>query len=571
MPELKIVRDPQQGRTMIEHFRTRHEKLKQLRQPWETQGRQIVEEMLPHCAGKWFATEKNKHDNPFAYIYDTIATQNLQMLGAGMQAIASPPSGEWFSLTTEDPDLADWQPARMYLDDVTRRVEAQLHMTRTYRANPLMYVEAAAIGNACSIYAAVDDPMRYDGAVACHHTLTAGQYCVAQNDRGVIDTCYREFTMTVAQCIDRWKGKCSQRIKDLYANSQYDEDIAITHVIEPRRTRSETAYDNRNMKWRSVYFESTEDNILSESGFRRFPVIAPRWGILPDEAYGYGQGVMALSAVRSLQQKHLRASQTANLKTMPAMTGDYQLKGRDFGRGPGEFTFAPAQSVGTGLRPAWQPTMSLEEVLVLIEDARTQLNRIFFRDYFQMFADADMKDVRQEAILEKKAEKLMMLGPISAHLTDDMHQPEIELTYDAMEQHGMIPPPPPDLHGKPLKIRFESILAKAQRASNMGNQDKFLARMGAVAGWSPEVLDAIDVDEIADTSSAELGVPPSWTRDQKIRVQQRLARNQALAAQKQVESGNIQAQTAERLSKAKLGPGDDQNMLTAIGKMGRRG
>ena len=99
-----------------------------------------------------------------------------------------PPGGYYFAPGAIDcprrshKRLAGWQ--RLVLDVFAR--------SNTYRALHSMYEELGAYGTSASII--VDD---FDSVIH-HHTLTAGEYAIASDYRGKVQTLYREFDLTVA-------------------------------------------------------------------------------------------------------------------------------------------------------------------------------------------------------------------------------------------------------------------------------------------------------------------------------------------------------------------------------------
>ncbi|TIN81210.1 portal protein, partial [Mesorhizobium sp.] len=71
-------------------------------------------------------------------------------------------------------------------------------------------------------------------------------------------------------------------------------------------------------------------------------------------------------------------------------------------------------------------------------------------------------------------------------------EPVIDRTYAIMIRNNMLPPPPPDLHGQPLKIEYISILAQAQKAVATGAVERGFAFAGQLAAVKPDVLDKLD-------------------------------------------------------------------------------
>jgi hypothetical protein len=218
------------------------------------------------------------------------------------------------------------------------------------------------------------------------------------------------------------------------------------------------------MPWASHYFEAGANpgKYLSESGFRDFRALAPRWHATGGDIYGYSPGMEALGDVKQLQHEQLRKAQAIDYQTKPPLALPVSAKGHDVDIVPGGVSYFDSNTPHTG--------------------ART------------MF----------EARLE---EKLLMLGPVLERLHNELLDPLIRLTFNDLLEAGAIPPPPPALNGQPIRVEFVSMLAQAQRAVGTASTDRFVSNLGVVAGFKPDVLDKFDADKWVDAYASWLAPP----------------------------------------------------------------
>ena len=88
----------------------------------------------------------------------------------------------------------------------------------------------------------------------------------------------------------------------------------------------------------------------------------------------------------------------------------------------------------------------------------------FYADLFLMATD--LKDVRSATeIAERRAEKLVMLGPVLERLHDDLLEPLIGRVFQIMARAGAIPPPPfAEFDGLRLQPEYVSPMAALQAA-----------------------------------------------------------------------------------------------------------
>ena len=108
----------------------------------------------------------------------------------------------------------------------------------------------------------------------------------------------------------------------------------------------------------------------------------------------------------------------------------------------------------------------------------------------------------------RNEEKMMMLGPVLERLHNELLDPLVESTFAQMVAAGIVPPPPPEMQGVDLNVEFVSMLAQAQRAIATNGIDRYVANLGQIAAFKPDVLDKFDSDHWADEYADMLGVDP---------------------------------------------------------------
>jgi hypothetical protein len=105
------------------------------------------------------------------------------------------------------------------------------------------------------------------------------------------------------------------------------------------------------------------------------------------------------------------------------------------------------------------------------------------------------------------------------------------------------------------------MLAQAQRAVATNSIDRFVANLGQIASFKPEVLDKFNADEWADTYGDMLGVDPDLIVSSQEVALVRQARAEAQQAAEQMERVNAQADAAAKLGTVKTG---EQNAATDL-------
>ena len=534
---------------------TRWGMLKTERASWWAHWQEITTYLLPRN-GRYFRQDRDKGWRRHNAIYDNTGTRALRVLGAGMMAGATSPARPWFRLATADPDLNRFQPVKLWLDDVQRRMQLVFQKSNTYRTLHGMYEELGAFGTAGAIV--LPDFKQ----VIHHYPVTIGEYCIATDYQGRVTTLYREFEKTVAEIVKEFGYKnCSTQVKNMFDRGTLDKWIPIIHAIEPRADRDPTKRDAKNMAYGSYYFEvgGDQDQFLSESGFKSFPALVPRWATAGGDIYGNSPGMEALGDVKQLQHEQLRKAQAIDFQTKPPLQVPVSLKNRDIDSLPGGVTYVDGSNQQS-IKTAFEVNLRLDYLLADIQDCRERINRAFYSDLFLMLANATDTRMTATEVAIRNEEKLIMLGPVLERLHNELLDPLIETTFDRMLEAGMLPPAPEELQGMELNVEFVSMLAQAQRAIGVNSVDRLVGNLGAVAQLKPDVLDKFDADEWVDAYSDMLGVDPALiiANDQVAMV--RDARNKAMAAKEQVALMEQQTKSTRNLAASPTGGQDNALM-----------
>ena len=523
---------------------TRWGQLKTERASWIMHWKEISDYILPR-SGRFFVQDRDRGYRRHNNIYDSTGTRALRTLAAGMMAGMTSPARPWFRLSVNDPDLMQYQPVKVWLNDVTRLMLMIFSKSNTYRTLHSMYEELGAFGTGASII--LPD---FDNVIH-HYGLTTGEYAIATDYQGRVCTLYREFQKTVGEVVKEFGiNNVSVSTKNMYDRGSLDQWITLVHAIEPRADRDLSKRDSKNMPWRSCYFElnAEPDRFLRESGFREFPAVVPRWAVSGGDIYGNSPGMEALGDIKQLQHEQLRKAQGIDYKTMPPLQVPSSMKNREVERMPGGVSYYDATTQSGGIKTAFEVNLDLSHLLADIQDVRERIRGSFYADLFLMLANAADTRMTATEVAERHEEKLLMLGPVLERLHNELLDPMIEMTFTRMLEAGIVPPPPQELQGIELNVDFVSMLAQAQRAIGTNSVDRYVNNLGAIASFKPGVLDKFDEDKWADMYADMLGVDPELiVADDKVALirQQRAQAQQAAAMQANMAQN---AQTAKTLS-----------------------
>jgi Bacteriophage head to tail connecting protein len=404
--------------------------------------------------------------------------------------------------------------------------------------------------------------------------MPVGQYWLAADADGQVDTCYREFSLTVSQMVgDFGLESCSSQVQDQYRRGQYDVPHKILHVVEPNRRDGETGFEGQRagrwdwsgMEVRSVWMESAvgvgnDSKFLRTAGYRDFPVIAPRWGrTQPEDVYGTGPAFEALPDIKQLQTMVRRKLQMIEKQSAPALAGPDLLKTPS--QLPGTYTAVPA---GTDkVQAIYVPDHgAVDQVRQDIRGLQYTIKEGLYADLWRIITDDERtQPSTAEEVRAKREERLLQLGPVGVNVEQEHLKRVVDRVFNLADRSGMLPPAPPELDGVDLKVEFLSIMSDAQKAQQIPAIERTAAFLLSLSELDPDVLDAPDGDKFAERYAEVAGLPPDLMRTPEGREARRRAKAMQAQAAQQGAAMAVAAKGAKDLAGASL---ESDNGLTRI-------
>lgn len=545
-----------------EKVQSRWDALKEERSSWMSHWKDISEVLLPR-AGRFLPTENNRGGKAaFRKILDSTGTRALRTLSGGMMSGMTSPARPWFRLTTFNPELDESYEVKVWMSQVTSLMQMVFYKSNTYRAFQMAYEELGAFGTSATLI--YDD---FDRVIHCH-PFTIGEFAIATDSRGRVNTVYREFRMTVAMLVQEFGlANVSRTVKDMYERGQLDEWVEVINAIEPRTERDPRKTDAKNMPYLSVYFEKSGDKgkVLRETGFTEFPAMCARWSVTGGDIYGTSPGMEALGDLCQLQQMQFRKSQAIDYKVHPPVLIPSEMKnmGTQFLPG-GVIPYSNAQQAQQ-IRSAYMVDLDLNSLLVDIQDVRQRINEAFYRDIFMLMVNSTDKTMTATEVTERHEEKMLLMGPVLERLNAEMLDPLINIVFNKLVQADLLPPLPEDLQGQQLNVEFISILAQAQKAISTNSVDRMFSVLGNLAGMKPDIVDNVDLDFWPQWYADALGVDPRFiVSGKKVAVirEQRAQADQRAAAMEQLQGAT---QAAKNMGISMQGQSPEQIMQAFTG------
>ncbi len=516
--------------SQIIHFNKRLEMMRSERSSFEDHYKELSDNILA-SRGRFLTSGRNKGHKRNTKQYNNTARRASRSLSAGMMAGMSSPARPWFRLGTHSLALREIGAVKRWLNSVERLLFAIFAESNFYNILAQVYMELGTFATApMAIY---ED---FENVIRCQ-AFTVGSYFLGVNGQGNVDSFYREYQLTVGSLVSQFGiENVSEAVKQNFNNGTTEAWIDLIHVIEVNDSRD--SMTPGQMAYRSVYYEKTQsEKLLRDKGFEEFPIMAPRWQVTAEDTYGTEcPGMTALGDVKALQVLEKKDAQALDKLVDPPLQAPAEMKGKRISIIPGDTSYVDNRGPGTTIAPIYEVKPDFSAVQAKIRNTEHRIDQAYFVDLFLMFANIENRErVTQEEIIEKKGEKLLMLGPMLQRTQTELFDKIIDRTFNIALRAGIMPDPPPELSEQQLSIEYISPLFAAQKSVATATIERMSQFVISLAKTSPEALDKFDADQAVDEYADAIGVNPNiiltddevldirQQREQQIRMQQAAA------------------------------------------------
>ncbi len=539
----------------VQALSRRHDALLRRRAPWDAAWQSLADHFLPtRCRlnPQVDAAEEGPMLN--RGLVDATGILAMRTLAAGLQGGLTSPARPWFRLSLDDADLARSRPGQAWLDEVANRMRTVFQRSNFYNAMHTMYGELGTFGTAFVFELA--DPQHGFRFIP----LCAGEYALDCDATRRVDTVFRRSAMTLRQIVQAFGPSALPETLREAARRNPEERRNVIQAVYPRENTQHGLADASRMPVASVYWLEGRDgnrHALKVSGFRSFPGFGPRWDVAGNDVYGRSPAMDALPDCRMLQQMGVTTLKAIHKAVDPPMSVAAGLRSVGLDLTPGGVNYvdsAPGQSPQAAT-PLLQINPDLATARKAMESVQDQIRKGLYNDLFKLILDG-RSGVTASEIAAREEEKLVLVGPVLERLHDELFIPLMDRTFECMRELDMLPPCPPELAGRRLRVEFVSLLAQAQKLVGINAADQYMAlTLKASSAW-PEALDTLNVDHLLDNYAESLGLPVSLTRSPEERQQLRAARADAAQTQALTEALGKGVDMVRQLSQSPLSSPD---------------
>lgn len=476
----------------------RYDKLYEEQATWRSSWQELADYVHPRKSN---ITEKtNPGGKQTDKLFDSTAIHSNELLAASMNSALTPSFAKWFSLKVRPEELMLDAAVRLWLEEVSLRIAMALAQSNFNAEIHETYLDLGAFGTgAIDVMEAPQKIIGFNGLICKAYSI--GEYVVAENAVGQVDTVFRKFEISARAAYERWGNECSEKVQQDLINKP-DDMVEILHGVYP-------ATQPKFHRHESIYIEYKSKTLLSRKGFYEFPIMVPRWLKSSGECYGRGPGFTALPDIKTLN-KAVELELRAWAKSI-----DPPLEVLDNGVS-GSIKLTPSginyvRQMGNIKPMEFNARFDVSQLKK--DELKESIRKIFFSDQLQMKESPEMTAAEVYVRYELMQR---VLGPTVGRLESELLTLLIERVYGIMSRAGVLPPAPPQLRGRDVHIEYEGPMARAQRSSELVAVQKTVqTALVLVQAGMPQVLDNFKPDDIIRFVANAAGMPQKLLADDR--------------------------------------------------------
>lgn len=504
------------------------------RSNFETLWEQIACQLWPTMRGTFKPGMQFTTPGDERTVFQMDATPEIALgqFSAILDSLLTPRTQKWHALSTTNEDLNKVRNVALYFEKATNVLFAEREAATANFAsqNMMRYKSQGAFGTGTTFVDSLigGKGLRYR---ACH----VGEIFIKENHQGTIDTTERCFPMTVRQVAQRFGiEQLPFSLASKLHNNSGEDTVWVLHCVKPREDYDETRLDAKGRPWADYYVLLEEGWLLQEGGYDTKPYITARYDQAPGETYGRAPAMVALPAIRMLNEMKATHIKVGHLNSDPILLLPDDGILDTVNRMPGSTLMGGMDADGkprVGVLPAGRHDV----VIDMMDKEREIINSVFLVSLMSILSEVPDRETAYAAQL-RKAEQSILLAPTVGGQFSSLSE-MIDRELDILSRQGKLPPMPRELleaKGE-YRVKYTSPMARMMKSTEVVAlmQSFQMATQVATATGDPSVMDSYNM-EVALPASADIeGVPISWMREAAQIQRIKDGRAQAAAAEQQ--------------------------------------
>src|ERR1035437_1601096 len=361
----------------------------------------------------------------------------LDKFSAICDSLLTPRNMYWHGLEGEHEEVKKDRDCRLWFEKATHALfKARYTDSANFASQNQMIFQSLGADGTSGMF--VDKLFSPEGKRGLRYkAIPMGELYIRENHQGRICGFNRPFRLTAQQAKTQFpKAFPPQLQAALEARSMAKFDFL--HRVCPRTDYAVDSLAAKDMPWATYYICLTSKTLLSEGGYRTFPLPISRYTQAPGEKYGRSPAMQVLPSLKTLNaQKRvfLKAGHRA---------GDPVLLTADDGLF--DLSFRPGALNKGGMSADGKPLVGVLPVgKIEITEKMMDMEVAIIKDAFLVLLFQIMTETPQMTateVIERTNEKGILLAPTIGRQQSEYLGPLIMRELSLMVQLGLLPPMP---------------------------------------------------------------------------------------------------------------------------------
>ena len=480
-------------------------------------------------------TEKSEGEQNTLRLYDSTALMAAFTLTSGLFSFIMPAGSLWFGFTPQDPKLEKNPAILKWASMAASAVHKEIWRSNFQREMFMTIRSMVVFGTGIISVELIGKDLVFQS----HHV---GFMAFDDNNRGEIDTVYRQIFYTTRQAVQEFGEKIkSKTVQKAIKSKKWDEKFEFVHVAMPNKDADDTKIGSTNKKVKSLYIMIKDKSIVKEGGFDDLPYLVARFSMVPGEIMGKGPTIELLPEIKMLNRmKKSFIEGVEKAVNPPLMVEDDGVVGQPVTEPHGMIYIRAGAAFPKPLETGMDVRVNAE----VIRDQQTVVKEGHLNNRFNTLENKQNMTAFEVGI--RKEDDLTIVSPQVTPLQKETLDPLLTRALNLLMKAKQIEEPPQTFD---FDIAYQGRLSLAMASVQSNAMEATLAKWQPYAEVSP-VYENIDWDEGFRKSWLASGAPADVLTDFDTMMEAR-------QKDKELQEAAAQAETAETASKAY------KNVLTA--------
>ncbi|WP_226779009.1 portal protein [Oceaniglobus trochenteri] len=465
------------------------------------------------------------------------------------------PANRWFQATSGDDDLDQFHSVAAWNDIVTRRMLASFRpsVSNFYQSAVSWTADDVILGT--GIMVSDEAPQSRSGRRIIDTCVSPADAVFGVDAWGISDELIVERRLDPVQAA-RFYGaeNLPEAIREKAVAGKRDVKTSYLQAMQPNDAYTPGKLGVKGKPYVSTHVCVEGRAVTRQGGQSEQSFAIARWMVDGQESWGRGLGYLNLASGTKLQAQERDNLQAGALAARPPIgTTGSKASRRDAQLAPGKFLHGAVSYTGQQLV---RPIFTHQGLPVTIDMVRATKEEVENGWHAALLSLVGRTGLGNLEVIERMEERLRLQAPYLGRMQTEGLAPVLERRFSILWRAGQIPPPPQEMKGKPLEMRFTSVAAMAQKAQEGVAVSRLLEDASKLAAVHPDpqsVWDNVDEDGAIQVLAEARGVPAGALRS----IEDRKALREGRAKAQQAEQAMAVAQQGASIAKdaAAAGPG----------------